>query len=126
SFRESPHTNPLWHFRHRGKTASEVLRIARQHLELVGIALRVGERDLIAGPLDAVAILVLALVLGADLLALDRPLALGLLAVVEEHRGAVLVEELPGHGLVVLAGERVADDRQGGLGALRGLIAPPP
>src|SRR5260370_26031488 len=95
---------------------SKILRVARQQRHLVGLALGVGQRDLVAGALDGVAGLVVALVLGAELLALDRPLTLGLVAAVEEDGRAFLVVELVGHVAVVLAGERTADQRHAGLG----------
>src|SRR5260370_7969599 len=104
---------------------SKILRVARQQRHLVGLALGVGQRDLVAGAFDRVAVLVLALVLGAELLALDRPLALGLVAAIEEGRGAVLVVELVGHLAVVLAGQRVADQRHAAFGAAHPLATAP-
>src|SRR5215204_7309453 len=69
---------------------SEVLRVAREHLEPIAALVLALEGDLVAGAADRLAVLVLVGILEADPLALERPLALGDLAAFHQGQGAVL------------------------------------
>src|ERR1041384_8188571 len=63
---------------------SEVLRVALEDLELVAALVLALEGDLVAGAADRLAVLVLVGILEADPLTLERPLALGDLAVFQQ------------------------------------------
>src|SRR6185295_3693059 len=101
----------------RGPEDSEVLRVALEDLELVAALVLALEGDLVAGAADGLAVLVLVGILEADPLALERPLALGDLAVFQQAERAVLAVVLEDHLAIDLAGHRVADQRQPGFGA---------
>src|SRR5882672_11844670 len=91
---------------------SEVLRVALEHLEPIAALVLALEDDLVAGAADRLAVLVLVGILEADPLALERPLALGDLAALEQRERAVLAVVLEDHLAIDLAGDGVADDRQ--------------
>src|SRR5882757_8977738 len=101
--------------------ALEVLWIAWHQGEAKAFALATAQRDRLANPAHGEAVLVLVGIFQADLLALDRPLALGKVAPLHQGERAVLAVELEENITVDLAGERVADDRQPGFAARQGL-----
>src|SRR5690348_5993934 len=101
---------------------SEVLRVALEDLELVAALVLALEGDLVAGAADRLAVLVLVGILEADPLALERPLALGDLAVFQQAERAVLAVVLEDHLALDLARHRVADQGQPGLGAGHRLV----
>src|SRR5512144_1896935 len=75
---------------HAVRNTSEVLRVALQDLELIAALVLALEDDLVASAADRLAVLVLVGILEADLLALERPLALGDLAAFHQGQRAVL------------------------------------
>src|SRR4029453_5140663 len=105
-----------------GPGGSEVLRVAFKDLESIAALVLALEGDLIAGAADRLAVLVLVGILEADPLAFERPLALGDRAAFHKGERAALAVLLEALLPIDLAGHRIADERQPGLGTGHRLV----